>query len=145
MRTLIYCCLLAMLLLFSCTKYPDRKVKGVWLLQHVNLCTAGQCFDTLEDRGVRAQYDKIELRLDGEQHANGRFYRDGILIHQFHFEYSLDEKNGLVAFIGPDNALYPQFYGTEVEIEKLSKTQMVYVTINNSPNEKLAYIYKRLQ
>jgi len=129
------------MLLFSCSKYDDRKVEGVWLLEHVNLCVSNRCFDTLEDRGTRAEFDKIELRLDRERNANGRFYNSGILIHQFNFEYVLDEKMGRISFIGPDDFLFPQFFGTHVKIEELSKTQMVYIAIENFPDEELAYIY----
>ena len=141
----IYSFLLATMLLFSCTKFDDRKVEGVWLLEHVNLCMSNGCFDTLEDRGTRAEYDKIELRLDRSRNANGRFYNSGILLHQFNFEYILDEKLGRISFIGSNDFLYPQFFGTHVDIEELSKTEMVYIAIEDLPNEELVYIYKRLQ
>lgn len=137
--------LLLFFALLSCSKYNDRKVEGVWLLEHVNLCMPGRCFDTLEDRGTRNQYNKIELRLDRERKANGRFYNNGILLYQVAFEYILDEKMGRISFLGPDDILFPNFFGTQVDIESLNKEEMVYVAIENFPDEETAYIFKRLQ
>lgn len=140
-----YLVLFVMLFLFSCQKYGIRKVEGVWELQHVNLCLSGDCFDTLEDRGTRTQYDKIELRLSKDRNAQGRFYNQGSLLYKVDFEYILDEDAGKISFVGPYDGPHPTFFGTNVDIVELEKTSLVYVAIEDFPDEETAYIFRKLQ
>lgn len=144
MRLLIFVFFLSFLMP-SCAKYDDKKVEGVWLLEHVNLCVSGDCFDTLEDRGTRDKFDKIELRLDRGRDAQGRFYKTGILLHTFDFEFILDEKTGRISFLGPNDMLFQNFFGTNVEILDLKKNGLVYQAIEDFPDEETVYIFKRLQ
>lgn len=137
--------LLVICLFASCAKYDARKIEGIWRLDRVNLCTNGDCFDTLEDRGTRARFDKIELRLTESRTAEGRFYNQGVLLYKVDFEYILDEEKGKMSFIGPEDTIFPNFFGGNVYIEELNKSELVYVAIESFPNEETVYIYTRLQ
>ncbi len=137
--------LFALLFLFSCAKYNDKRVQGVWLLEKVKVCTINGCWDSLVERGTRNLYDKIELRLNRDRSANGRYYNIGILQYQVDFEYILDEKTGRISFIGPNDVQLPYFFGSYVEIEQLSNTELTYVAIEDFPDDKTTYIFTRLQ
>lgn len=146
MRVSLYFLLFSLLLFSSCAKYSDRKVEGVWLLEKVNLCLKDDdCFDTLEDRGTRDRYDKIELRLTRGRDAEARFYKTGILLFSFQFEYLFDEKEGRMSFLGPNDIDFQNFFGTNVEILDLSNNELIYQAIEDFPDESTVYIFKRLQ
>ncbi len=145
MRIPLFFITLSILLLSSCAKYSDKKVEGVWLLEHINLCIAGDCFDTLEDRGTRDKYDKIELSLDRGRNARARFYKTGVLLHAFDFEFILDEKEGRISFLGPEDRGLQNFFGTNVEIVGVKKNELVYQVIEDFPDEETVFIFKRLQ
>jgi hypothetical protein len=133
------------MLFASCAKYDDKKVEGVWLLEHINLCVSGDCFDTLQDRGTRDKYDKIELRLSRSRDAQARFYKTGILLNTFEFEFILDEKIGRISFLGPNDRDFQNFFGAQMEIIDLKKKELTYQAIEDVPNEETIYIFKRLQ
>lgn len=146
MRISSYILAILFVLLSSCAKYSDKKVEGVWLLEKINLCLKDDtCFDTLEDRGTRDKYDKIELKLTRGRDATARFYKTGILLFSFEFEYLLDEKEGRMSFLGPNDVDFQNFFGTNVEILDLNKSELVYQAIEDYPDESTVYIYKRLQ
>jgi hypothetical protein len=129
----------------SCAKYDDKKIEGVWLLEHINLCVSGDCFDTLEDRGTRDKYDKIELRLSRGRDAQARFYKTGILLHTFDFEFILDEKIGRISFLGLNDRDFQNFFGSHVEIVDVRNNELVYQAVEDVPDEDTIYIFKRLQ
>ncbi len=129
----------------SCAKYSNKSVEGVWLLEHINLCALGDCSDALEDLGTRDSYDKIELRLGRDRVAEARFYKTGILLHTFAFEFILDEKLGRISFLGPNDGTFQNFFGSNVEIMDLRKTELTYQAIENIDNEETIFIFKRLQ
>lgn len=146
MQAPYYLLAFSVLLFFSCAKYSDKKVEGVWQLEKVNLCLKDDdCFDMLVDRGTRDKYDKIELRLTRGRDASARFYKTGILLFAFDFEYLLDEKEGRMSFLGPNHIDFQNFFGTNVEILDLSKSELVYQAIEDFPDESTVYIFKRLQ
>lgn len=129
----------------SCVKYSDKSVEGVWLLEHVNLCVSGNCSDALEDQGTRDNYDKIELRLGRNRDAQARFYKTGVLLHTFAFEFILDEKVGRISFLGPNDRTFQNFFGANVEIMDLRKAELTYQAIESIDNEETIFIFKRLQ
>ena len=137
--------LLALFFLFSCSKYNDKKVEGVWLLEKVKVCTINGCWDSLVDRGTRNLYDKIELRLNRDRSASGRFYNTGNLQYDVDFEYIFDEKTGRISFVGPHDIKHPGFFGGNMEIVALNKTELVYIEIEDHPDDQTTYIYSRLQ
>jgi hypothetical protein len=133
------------MLFASCAKYDDKKLEGVWLLEHLNLCVLTDCLDVLEDQQTRDKFDKIELRLSRGRDAQARFYKTGILLHTFDFEFILDEKMGLISFLGPNDNDFQNFFGSNVAIVDVEKNELVYQAIEEIPNEETIYIFKRLQ
>ncbi len=129
----------------SCTKSDYRTLEGVWLLEHVNLCVLADCLDVLEDQQTRDKFDKIELRLSRGRDAQARFYKTGILLYTFDFEFILDEEMGRISFLGPNDHDFQNFFGSNVAIVDAKKNELVYQAIEDVPNEETIYIFKRLQ
>ena len=144
MRALLFLSLVAGVL-FSCTKYTERKVEGVWKLEEVRVCYMDSCWDSLEDRGTSNTYNKIELRLERDRTAEGRFYNNGVLLYHVPFSYIFDNKTGRISFVGPYDVQHPGFFGSNVELDELNTNNMVYRMIEDFPEEETTYRYTRLQ